>query len=225
MSTRTFLAIVTLAAGGAFLCGTAVSRDQADKAQPVAADPPQPDLEAMKKMMEQWKQAMTPGEAHEKLSFFVGKWDTETKVWWDPSAPPVVTKGSAEAQWELGKRIVLSRYKGTMMLPDFEAGGAPKAVPFEGLGLGGYDNVRKMYVGTWCDSMSTAILTFKGTADPDGKVYRFWGELDEPMLGVYGRYVKYVTRIVDEDTYVFEIYDLHAADDYKVLEITYKRKK
>jgi hypothetical protein len=32
------------------------------------------------------------------------------------------------------------------------------------------------------------------------------------------------TRIVDEDTHVFEMYDLHVGDDFKVMEITYKRR-
>ncbi len=49
--------------------------------------------------------------------------------------------------------------------------------------------------------------------------------MDEPMLGVVGRLVKYVTRIIDDDTHVFEIFDLHADDDYKVIEVTYERKK
>ena len=47
--------------------------------------------------------------------------------------------------------------------------------------------------------------------------------MDEPMLDVIGRTVKYVTRIISEDEHVFSIYDLHAGDDYKVLEITFKR--
>ena len=40
-----------------------------------------------------------------------------------------------------------------------------------------------------------------------------------------GRTVKYVTRIINDDKYVFEIIDLHASDDYKVIEITYTRVK
>jgi hypothetical protein len=64
----------------------------------------------------------------------------------------------------------------------------------------------------------------KGIADPSYKRWTYYGEMDEPGLGVIGRHVKYVTRIVDENTYVFDIYDLHAGDDYKVIEMTYRRK-
>ena len=91
--------------------------------------------------------------------------------------------------------------------------------------LGWYDTVRNLYVGTWINSMSTQIITYKGSADPKGKVFRMYGEMDESMINVIGRHVKYVSRIVDKNTHVFEIYDLHAGDDYKVMEITYKRKK
>ena len=42
---------------------------------------------------------------------------------------------------------------------------------------------------------------------------------------VIGRTVKFQTKVVDNDTHVFSIYDLHAGDDYKVVEVTYKRRK
>ena len=64
----------------------------------------------------------------------------------------------------------------------------------------------------------------KGTCDPSGKVFTFYGEMDEPMIDVRGRMVKYVNRIIDDKKHVFEIYDLHAGPDYKVVEITYERK-
>jgi hypothetical protein len=37
--------------------------------------------------------------------------------------------------------------------------------------------------------------------------------------------VKYVTRIIDDDKHVMAMYDLHVGDDYKVMEVTYTRKK
>ena len=45
------------------------------------------------------------------------------------------------------------------------------------------------------------------------------------MLDVYGRLVKFEIKIESDDKHVMTIYDLHAADDYKVVEITYSRKK
>jgi hypothetical protein len=112
-------------------------------------------------------------------------------------------------------------------MPDFAGmgGGQPKMIDSQGMGLFGYDNTRNMYVGCWANDLSTQLLTFKGGASPDGKTITMYGELDEPGLGVYGRLVKYVTRVIDDDNEVFAIYDLHAGEDYKVIEIAYKRRK
>ncbi len=184
--------------------------------------PPSP--EEMQAMMKAWKDTMTPGEHHKKLNHFVGSWTTTTKIWWGgPGTPATQTKGSAEVNWVLDGRYIMRQSTGEFMMPDET--GAMKPVPVSHLGLTGYDNYRKMYVAYWADSMGTALLTMKGGVDPSGTVFTSYGEMDEPMLGVVGRMVKYVTRIIDDDTHVFEIFDLHAADDYKVIEITYERKK
>ena len=98
-------------------------------------------------------------------------------------------------------------------------------MPIEGMGLTGFDNVRQLYNATWSDNWNTQLLTMKGAADPAGRLFTYYGEMDEPMLGVYGRLVKYQTRIIDSDTHVFSIYDLHAGDDYKVVEVTYNRRR
>ncbi len=184
--------------------------------------PPSP--EEMQAIMKAWKDTMTPGEHHKKLNHFVGSWTTTTKIWWGgPGTPATQTKGSAEVNWVLDGRYIMRQSTGEFMIPDET--GAMKPVPVSHLGLTGYDNYRKMYVAYWADSMGTALLTMKGGVDPSGTVFTSYGEMDEPMLGVVGRMVKYVTRIIDDDTHVFEIFDLHAADDYKVIEITYERKK
>jgi hypothetical protein len=93
------------------------------------------------------------------------------------------------------------------------------------MGLTGYDNNRNLYVGCWADTMGTQLLTMKGSMSPDGKTFTTYGEMDEPMLGVVGRMVKFQTKVVDQDNAVFSIYDLHAGDNYKVAEVTYKRQK
>lgn len=178
----------------------------------------------MQKAMEQWIASMQPGEHHARLEPLAGKWKTTSRIWMaGPDAPPIENTGSTEARWVLGKRYLHQEHEGEMTMPD--ATGQMKKSKFNGIGMMGYDNVRGMYVGTWADDMSTAILTFKGTLDPDGKTFRMYGEMDEPMLGMYGRHVKYVTRIKSNDEHVFEMYDLAAGDNHKVMEITYQRVK
>jgi len=213
------------------LCGLIVfarpARSQEPKGEGAGMKMPSP--EEMKKMqegMKKWMEAMSPGKHHEALEHFVGTWNTTTKMYWGgPGSPAMETKGTSDIRWVLGKRFLREEHHGEMMMPDDSGSMEMKKVPYEGIGTMGYDKLRNLYVSTWISNMSTGLMTMKGTADPSGKVFRAWGEMDEPMLDVYGRYVKFVTRIISEDKHVFEIIDLHASDDYQVVEITYERKR
>lgn len=98
--------------------------------------------------------------------------------------------------------------------------------PYRGFGIQGYDNYKKAYVGTWCDSSSTHLLTFQGNIDQSGKLIEQFGKMDEPMLSQVGKTVKYVTRILDDDSFEFEIHDLDiTGGESKVFTIKYTRVK
>ena len=215
------IVVAAVAAGAAvYMAGNAVGQNSGGDAQQPSAD----EMKAMMDGMQKWMAGITPGKHHEPLNHFVGSWETVTKMWWQgPGSDPIVTKGASEAKWVLGGRWVMHEHKGKMMMPDMT--GSMKEIDYEGLGLMGYNNERNMYEQIWVSSAQTNMLTMKGAVDPSGKVFTLYGEMDEVMLGVVGRTVKYVTRIVDPDKHVFEIIDLHAGDGYKVVEITYTRRK
>jgi Protein of unknown function (DUF1579) len=169
------------------------------------------DLAKMQKHMA----TMMPGENHSHLDYFVGTWDTTSRVWMGgPGTEPMTSKGKSSVKWVLGGRYIMDEYEGEMM-----------GMPYEGIGFTGYDNYKNLYVSTWASNMDTQLLVMTGSRDPSGKVYTYYGSMDEPSLDVHGRTVKYVTRILSDDKYVFSIYDLHARDDYKVIEISYVRQK
>ena len=192
---------------------------QQDQKLPSGA--PMPDMASMMKKM---FAVAKPGEPHKKLDYFVGNWDTTTKMWMEgPSGPAMESKGTASNKWVLNNHFLLEETEGDMMIPDEQM--QMKKVNHQGMGLLGYDYYRNLYIGTWADSMSTTILDFAGMCDQAGKVFTYYGQMDEPMLDVRGRTVKYVTRIVDQDHFTFEIYDLVAGDNYKVLQVDYARKK
>lgn len=181
---------------------------------------PMPSPEEMQAMMKAWEEAMMPGEPHKNLMKTAGNWDTVTKMWMEgPNAPPTEVKGTAEMKAVLGGRFVMQEQHAQFPMP----GG--QNMPWDGIGMFGYDNFQKMYVGCWADSMGTQLLTMRGNLSQDGKTLTMYGEMDEPMLGVRGRMVKYVTDIASDDKQIFSIYDLHAGDDYKVVEVIYTRKK
>src|SRR5262245_18715662 len=77
-------------------------------------------------MMKMWKEVSTTGEAQQKLSTLVGKWNTESSMWMDPQNP-MVSKGSAEIRWILGGRFLQQDMTGEMM-----------GMPFTGTGVTGY---------------------------------------------------------------------------------------
>lgn len=186
-----------------------------------AAQPEPPDMQAM---MQKWLETVKPGPAHAALETTVGNWETITKIWMaGPDAPPTSLAGTSKRSWVLGKRFVLEESKGQFPMPD--STGQMSMVAHDGIGLTGYDNFRNVYVGCWADTLGTQLLTMTGTPGADGTSFTSYGPMDEPMLNVIGRTVKYKLSVVDPDTMVFEIFDLHAGEDYRVVEVTYKRAK
>ncbi|MCG3136352.1 MAG: hypothetical protein HJJLKODD_00180 [Phycisphaerae bacterium] len=163
--------------------------------------------------MQEWIKLSQPGEPHQLLEKLVGEWTTETRVWMaGPQSEPTISPGKSTIKWILGKRFVQELHQGQMM-----------GMPFTGMGLIGHDNYKNMYVMNWVDTMGTSMFTAKGAGEPHGKLLTFYGEMDEASLHVQDRMVKMVRRFVDQDHHVLEWYDLHASDDYKVMEIRYTR--
>jgi len=166
-------------------------------------------------MMAEWIKLSGPGEHHKHLEAFAGKWNTTTKVWMGgPGTAAVESPGTSAIRLVLGGRFLMEEHHGTMM-----------GLPYEGVGMTGYDNYRNVYTASWCSNQGTNMLTMTGMRDPKTGTFTYYGEMDEPGLKVIGRTVKYVSRVVDEDHFVFEVVDLHAGDDYKVIEITYERQE
>jgi hypothetical protein len=198
--------------------GTLATTQVLSQDQPTAPGGEMPDME---EMMRKWMAVAAPSDHHKHLEHFVGTWKTTTRLWMGgPGTSPTETTGSATVKWILGGRFILEEHQGEIQLPASD--GQMRKVPFQGVGLTGYDNFKNMYIGTWADNMNTHLLSMSGTRDPSGK-FTFYCEMAEPMLDVHGRMVKYVTRVISKDKHIFESYDLHAGDDYKVLEITYER--
>jgi hypothetical protein len=167
-------------------------------------------------MMKRWQETMTPGPQHKMLEASVGTWDAEVKMWMKgPTGEPTVSKGVSENKMVLGGRYLQQDFTSEMM-----------GQPFVGTGFTGYDNFNKKYIGFWIDNMSTAMLLQEGVLEKDGKTMTMWGKMDDPSTGEKGKKVKYVARFIDNDTQIFETYDVSTYGDKKpTMEITYKRRK
>jgi len=179
----------------------------ADDPKAKSAAQQQAEMDAMMK-------AATPGDAHKKLSPMAGSWTAEVKMWMAPGAPPAAGSGAAENSWALDGRWLEQRFTGNFM-----------GMPFTGVGYTGYDNIKKKYVGSWMDTMTTSMMISDGKADADGKSITFSSTMDDPMTGKTSP-VKEKVTVVDADHHMLEMWG--AGPDgkmFKMMEINYTRKK
>jgi hypothetical protein len=165
------------------------------------------------KMMDAMARYGTPGEHHKLLDPGIGKWNLTATWWTEPGADPQVSTGTSECKWILGGRYVQENITGEM-------GGSP----FHGLGFTGYDNFKQKYFSFWIDDMSTSYMTSEGTADSTGKVFTFGGTYEDPMTGEMNKKFKGVTRIIDNNNQLYEMYDYDAnGNEWKSFEVKYTR--
>ena len=92
-----------------------------------------------KAMMEAMMKQATPGPEHKKLEPLVGDWTYTAKFWMAPGAPPMEMAGDDKCTWIMDGRFLQDEVTGPAQA------GMP---PFQGLGLTGYDNTTKKYVGS-----------------------------------------------------------------------------
>jgi len=124
--------------------------------------------EEMKAMQEM----AAPGEHHEHLAMIVGNW-TYTAEFWQPGAPDAMEMtGTMSARKLLGGRFVELSWKGDFM-----------GMPFEGLGIDGYDKMKQTYTSEWRDNFGTFTLNYTGSCESDGKVRTTKGTFKDPMSG------------------------------------------
>ena len=182
----------------------------------VAQDKKAPTPAEMEEMTKKWQEASTPGAPHKALEMMAGEWASETKVWMaGPDAPPEVTKGSSSMKMVLGGRFLQQDMTGEMM-----------GMKMVGLGLTGYDNIKKKYVASWVDNTSTALFTMEGTASADNMVITMEGKMDDPGTWERDKVINYVMKIVNKDKHIFEFHEVGKdGKAQKVMEVVYTRKK
>ena len=163
-------------------------------------------------MMEMYQKLATPSEPHKQLESLAGTWTTQTKEWMEPGKPPTEAAGSADMKMLLGGRFLQQDFTGEMM-----------GQPYTGMGITGYDNLRKKYVSIWLDTMSTGSFMMEGTGSADGKTITLKGQHAEPGGGHMTH--RAIWKIVDNNTQTFDMYGAHqGGKEMKEMEITYTRK-
>lgn len=199
-----------LAGAFALVVATAIVTTQVvsqDKGSPGQISPDK------QKMMEQYAKFAELGPQHKQLATRVGAWDVVTKCTMDPAAPPQESRGVSKVKTVLGNRWIIEEFEGQM----------PEMGPFSGMGITGYDNVKKKYVNFWLDTMGTGAMISEGTADASGKTITYTGSYDDPIQGK--KTVRSVARFVSESKHTFEMFDTGPdGKEFKNLDIVYTRK-
>lgn len=193
--------------GGAAPAKPADAPAAADKAAPPAAPP----MDA--KVMEAMEKYATPGPEHAKLKALAGSWDVKVTFWMDPKAKPEEFTGKTEFKSLLGDRYIMQEFSGTVM-----------GMPFNGIGLVGYNNALKKYEQVWIDSMSTGFITGAGAADKEGTI-TFAQQSTNPLKNRIDK-GKDVWRIEGDKKIVSEMWGPppKGGREYKMMEIVYTRK-
>ncbi|MFT3687266.1 MAG: DUF1579 family protein [Phycisphaerales bacterium] len=75
---------------------------------------------------------------------------------------------------------------------------------FRGLGFVGYDNLQKVYVATWMDTLSTSCMSSKGSYDESSSTFTLIGDFSVPGGERYKQ--KQVMTVLNPDRYVVTMY-------------------
>lgn len=162
-------------------------------------------------MMKAWQKSMTPGPEHKMLANMVGEWQGEISMWEDPSQPPQTSVGTANYESIFDGRYIIGKFSGNMM-----------NMPFSGMEVDGYDNVKKVFFSSWIDNMGTGVMYVEGTYDKGSKTFTYTGDTVDPMGNKMK--VKEVITIIDKDHSKFEMYMDMGKGEMKSMEIKYSRK-
>jgi hypothetical protein len=187
---------------------------------PVAAPGGEPNES---EMMNQMTELSKLNENHKLLTSLDGTWNYTIKFWMnpDPNAKPQESKGTAVRKSIMGGRYIVMDVTGKMQMPGPD--GKMKDVTFKGMGLEGYDNIKKKFVESWVDNMGTGIESAEGTYDPGTKTFTYTAEI-EPVPGMKST-VREVIKIADKDHMGLEWYESQGGQEKKTMEINYTRKK
>ncbi|HKX13032.1 MAG TPA: DUF1579 domain-containing protein [bacterium] len=169
----------------------------------------------MEAMMAKAKEAGTPGAGHEVLKPLAGNWTVTSRTWMPGDKKAQESSGASTMTWVLDGRFLRQDFKGNW-------GGQS----FDGLGYLGYDNVKKEYVSTWMDSMSTGMAQAAGQYDPATKTINDQGSFACPVTGEKNMPFRAEWKIVNADNLIYNMY-VKGPDgkETRNMEIKYKRAK
>ena len=96
----------------------------------------------------------------------------KVKAYFDPTKGPEESTGTMERKLIMGGRFLQEKYEGKAM-----------GQPFFGMGIMGYDKLKKKYTAVWIDTMTTSIMHSLGTYDAEKKTFTYVSDDLDPYTG------------------------------------------
>ena len=162
-------------------------------------------------MMKSWQAYMTPGQVHAMLAKSNGTWKEDVTMWMSPGAPPTKSTSSVVNKMVLGGRYQEAHHTGTF-----------NGMPFEGISMIGYDNMKKVFQSSWVDNFGTGISNMEGTWDSTSKTINFKGKMMDPMTGKEMEERQLFT-IIDDNHQKVEMFANQNGKEVKTMEIALTR--
>lgn len=155
---------------------------------------------------------MTPGPTQQMMAKSAGTWTGTVTMWTPENATPSTSTMETTNTMILGGRYLQSTNKGTMM-----------GQPFEGIGVTGYDNSKKVFVSSWVDNMGTGMIFMEGTWDAATNSMKLSGKNTDPVTGKDVP-IREEMKFVDDNHQELVMYFTEKGKEFKGMEIKYVRK-
>mgnify|MGYP001559485498 CR=1 FL=1 len=179
-----------------------------------AEKPGAPDAK-MQEMMRAFQEAAAPGQPHKVLAGMAGEWTYTSKAWMSADGKAEESSGSSSMKMILGGRWLQHEIKGTTM-----------GQAFEGIGLTGYNNVKKKYETIWLDTMSTGAMVGEGDYSPKTKILADKGEYSCPITSSKKNSYRGEWKITSKNKMTYSMYGTmpNETKEIKQMEINFTRK-
>lgn len=162
--------------------------------------------------MKAWMEAGAPGPHHAHFEELAGTWDAKISSWMAPGADPMVTDAKSEYTVVMGGRYLKHEMTGTMM-----------GMPYNGMGLTGYDNLAKKHTMMWIDNMSTQV-----TFSQEGECSDHCHVVEQTTTMLSGlsdkTKIRMVSTVKDKDHHMFQLFAIMPdGSEFKSMEIQFTR--
>ncbi|HEX4875208.1 MAG TPA: DUF1579 domain-containing protein [Chitinophagaceae bacterium] len=174
-----------------------------------------PDSAAQAEMMKAWQDFATPGPEHAWMNAHAGTWVCDSVAqWMDPAQPPTYSKATDVVSVAMNGLYQMSDFSSNMM-----------GMEMKGLGIMGYDKMKKKFVLSWIDNLGSGIVRMEGNYDEASKTLTMTGKQSDPGMKKETD-MRQVMKFYDDDSYTMTMYGTgQDGKEAKFMEGTFRKTK